>query len=129
MNILGTTPGKEQPGNPDYFNGHVTLRPLGTAEDDLGAAKLIRVEFAPQARTNWHTHTGVQLLVVLEGFCRFQHWGGAVEEVGAGATIYIPAGEKHWHGASPDQPMTHLAINLDLETNWLEEVSEEQYAP
>jgi quercetin dioxygenase-like cupin family protein len=45
-----------------------------------------------------------------------------------GETIYIPPGEKHWHGASPDAPMVHLAVNVSPETDWLEPVSEEQYS-
>lgn len=115
-----------KPGDPAYFTGQVTLRPLGTAEE-LGTTKLIRVEFAPEARTNWHTHSGVQVLVVLEGLCRFQHWGGPVEEAGPGTVVHIPPGEKHWHGAAPGGAMVHLAVNLDLETEWLEPVTEEQY--
>ena len=111
--------------NPNYFSGDVTLRPMPTAGAD--PVKLIRVEFGPAARTHWHTHSGVQILFIAEGRCRFQHEGGPVGVAEAGATIYIPAGEKHWHGATPDAPMVHLAMNVDLETEWLEAVSEEQY--
>jgi quercetin dioxygenase-like cupin family protein len=113
------------PGNPDYFTGAVTLRPLPTEGAD--PVKFIRVEFSPGARTNWHTHSGVQVLLVAEGRCRFQQEGGPVQEAGAGETIYIPAGEKHWHGAPRDSSMVHVAVNVDLETQWLEPVSEEQY--
>lgn len=123
MKILEPQSLSANPGSPDYFSGKVTICPLATE----GGFKLLRVEFASGARTNWHTHSGVQILVVLEGRCRFQHEGGAVEEAGAGETIHIPAGERHWHGATPDAPMVHLALNIDLETDWLEPVSEEQY--
>lgn len=112
-------------GNPDYFTGAVTLRPLPIEGAD--PVKFIRVEFAPGARTNWHTHSGVQILFVAEGRCRFQHEGGPVKEAGTGETLYIPAGEKHWHGATRDSAMVHVAVNVDLETEWLEPVSEEQY--
>jgi quercetin dioxygenase-like cupin family protein len=108
-------------GEPDYFAGAVTLRRLAETPPPTNV-KLLRVEFAAGARTNWHTHTGVQILVVIAGRCRFQHAGGAVGEAGPGETIYIPAGEKHWHGATPGAPMVHLALNIDLETEWLEPV-------
>jgi quercetin dioxygenase-like cupin family protein len=108
-----------QPGNPAYFTGAVTLQRW---PEPQGAAELIRVAFAPGARTSWHTHTGVQLLVVLEGMCRYQHWGGPIEEAPTGTVVSIPAGEKHWHGATESAGMVHLAINLDLETAWLEPV-------
>lgn len=114
------------PGNPDYFTSAVTLRKMA-ADQDIAPVQIFRVEFAPGARTNWHTHSGVQILFVVEGRCRFQHQGGPVEEAGPGETIYIPKDEKHWHGATPDAPMVHIALNIDLETTWLEPVSEEQY--
>jgi len=110
-------------GDPNYFTGDVTLRPFPTP----GPVKLIRVEFGPAARTHWHTHSGVQILFVAEGRCRYQHEGGPVEEAGVGETIYVPKGEKHWHGATPDAPMVHIAMNIDLETEWLEPVTEEEY--
>lgn len=124
MNTLDLSASAGKPGDPSYFTGAVTLKP---ASEDLAPVKLFRVEFAPGARTHWHTHSGVQLLVVAEGRCRFQHQGGPVTEAGTGEAIHIPAGEKHWHGATPGSPMAHWAVNIDLETEWLEAVSEEQY--
>ncbi len=125
MNVLDPANAEPKPGNPAYFTGAAVLRHL----DAPGAApvELYRVEFPAGARTAWHTHTGVQLLVVLSGRCRFQHRGGPVGEAGPGETIYVPPGEKHWHGANPDGPMVHLAVNVGLETEWLEEVTEEEY--
>jgi quercetin dioxygenase-like cupin family protein len=126
MRTVDPTALEAKTGNPDYFTGQVVLRTMA-ATDPPTNVKMFRVEFAACARTNWHIHSGVQVLVVLEGRCRFQHLGGPVEEAGAGETIHIPAGEKHWHGASADAPMVHLAINIDAETDWLEAVAEEQY--
>ena len=126
MHILNPADSEAKPGNPSYFTGAVTLRAPDTPDAD--PVKLFRVEFPAGSRTNWHTHSGVQVLVVLEGRCRFQHEGGSVEEAGVGETIYIPPNEKHWHGAPPDAPMVHLAVNIGLETAWLEEVSEEEYS-
>lgn len=114
------------PGNPDYFTGAVTLRKMA-ADQDVRPVQILRVEFSAGARTNWHTHSGVQVLFVVEGRCRFQHDGGPVEEAGPGETVYIPRDEKHWHGATPETPMVHIALNIDLETTWLEPVSEGQY--
>ena len=44
--------------------------------------------------------------------------------------INIPAEVKHWHGAAPDSWFSHLAIEVEGEetsTEWLEEVSDEDY--
>ena len=123
MNIVNLSEIPAKPADPAYFTGAVQLRTMASTD----AVKMFRVEFPAGARTNWHTHGGVQVLVVLEGRCRFQHEGGTVGEAGVGETVYIPPGEKHWHGATPDAPMVHLAVNVSPETDWLEPVSEEQY--
>jgi quercetin dioxygenase-like cupin family protein len=125
MNVIDSKSLPGNPANPGYFSGAVTLRPMPTEGAD--PVKLTRVEFGPAARTNWHTHGGVQILFIVAGRCRFQHAGGSVAEAGAGETIYIPAGEKHWHGATPEAPMVHVAMNFAPETEWLEPVSAEQY--
>jgi len=36
--------------------------------------------------------------------------GGPVEEIRPGDIIWVPPGEKHWHGASPTAAMTHIVI-------------------
>ena len=33
----------------------------------------------------------------------------------------------HWHGASGDAGMTHLALNIDAETAWFEKVTDDEY--
>jgi quercetin dioxygenase-like cupin family protein len=126
MHIINPTTLPSDPGSPDYFAGAVSLKKMAVGPE-VAPNKILRVEFAPGARTNWHTHTGVQILFVAEGRCRFQQSGGPLQEASAGETIYIPAGEKHWHGAPPDSPMVHVALNIDFETEWLEPVSKEQY--
>jgi quercetin dioxygenase-like cupin family protein len=58
---------------------------------------------------------------------------GGVVEVRTGQTVYTPAGEEHWHGATPTDSMEHLAM-LDLAddpattTTWLEHVTDEEYS-
>ena len=126
MHILDLQSLSGEPGDPSYFTGAVTLRKMAVGPE-VAPNKVLRVEFSPGARTNWHTHTGVQILFVAEGRCRFQHWGGPVQEAEPGETVYIPAGEKHWHGATPEAPMVHVALNIDFETEWLEPVSDDQY--
>ena len=85
------------------------------------------VEFEPGARTNWHLHSGPQWLLITEGRIRIQKWGEAPQEVGAGDTVMIAPGEKHWHGAAPGHRGVHLAVNIDMMTEWLESVSDSDY--
>ena len=89
------------------------------------------VTFAPGARTAWHTHPGGQRLVGTDGVGRTQQWGGPVEEFRAGDVVWCPPGVKHWHGAAPDGPMTHLALTGVRDgqvVEWLEHVTDEEYA-
>ena len=79
------------------------------------------VSFAPGARTFWHSHENGQILQVLSGRGLICAHGGSPEVISAGDTVWVPAGERHWHGAAPDSVMTHTAISLG-ETRWAEEV-------
>jgi 4-carboxymuconolactone decarboxylase len=69
-------------------------------------------------------------LIVTAGTGRVQRWGDPVEEIRSGDVVQIPAGEKHWHGASPHTSMTHIAITEHRDgtrVQWMEQVSDEQY--
>ncbi|HEY7055854.1 MAG TPA: cupin domain-containing protein [Vicinamibacterales bacterium] len=129
MNITRAGSQASTKGSSDYFTGTVRIDPLFQAPDParaLGAA----VTFEPGARTAWHTHPLGQTLIVTAGSGRTQQWGGPVEEIRPGDVVWIPPGEKHWHGASPTTAMTHIAIQEQLDgkpVEWLEKVSDEQY--
>ena len=112
--------------DPKTFTGEATLVRL----NDLADAPRInayRVAFQAGARTNWHTHSGTQLLIVLDGVCRLQTDTGAVTEITAGDVASIEPGERHWHGASDKGPMTHLAVNVASTTSWFEKVTNDEY--
>jgi quercetin dioxygenase-like cupin family protein len=90
-----------------------------------------RVMFEPGARTAWHTHPLGQTLYVISGVGRVQTKGGPVLEIKPGDTVWIPPGEKHWHGASPTNAMTHIAMQESLDGNhvtWMEHVTDQEYA-
>lgn len=127
MQLARVTETEWQPLDPAHFtgSGRVQRAALPATEPPV---KVYRVEFQAAARTHWHQHSGVQLLFVVEGRCRFQKWGEAVQEAEAGDTICIQPNEKHWHGADPGAPMTHIAVNINAQTTWLERVTGEQYS-
>ena len=124
---VGSQPSSQGPT--DWFTGIVRIDPLFQANAParvLGAS----VTFEPGARTAWHTHPLGQTLIVTAGCGRAQQWGGSIEEIRPGDVIWIPPGEKHWHGAAPTTAMTHIAIQEQLDgkaVDWMEKVSDEQY--
>ncbi len=91
------------------------------------------VHFMPGARTAWHRHPLGQSLFVLEGIGLCQRRGGPIEFIRPGDRVYIEPDEDHWHGASPERLMVHLALNeVDDEhdaVHWGEHVTQEEYDP
>lgn len=124
---VGTRPSGKGPG--DWFTGSVRIDPLIDAPDPARVASNC-VTFEPGARTNWHTHPLGQNLIVVAGLGWAQRWGGPKEEIRPGDVIWIPPGEKHWHGATATTAMTHIAIQEKLDgkaVEWMEKVVDQQY--
>ena len=89
------------------------------------------VRFAPGARNAWHSHVLGQTLYVTEGIGLVQSRGGDVTEIRPGDVVHTPPGEWHWHGATPDQFMTHIAMwEVDDQggaATWGSLVTDEEY--
>ena len=89
------------------------------------------VTFEPGSRTAWHVHPLGQTLIVTSGRGITQEWGKRPTLILPGDVVICPPGVKHWHGASPETAMTHLAIGESapgLATQWLNKVTDEEYA-
>lgn len=116
-------------GPAEYFTGAVRVDQAFEAPDPARIRGAF-VTFEPGARTAWHTHPLGQTLIVVSGHGWAQREGGPVEEIRAGDVVWIPPGEKHWHGATPTTAMTHIAIQESLNgkhVEWMEHVTDEQY--
>jgi len=123
----GTQPSGK--GQADYFTGAVRVDPLFTAHEPARTVG-VTVTFEPGARTAWHVHPLGQTLVVTAGGGAVQRLGGPIEQIRPGDVVWIPPGEKHWHGAAATTAMTHIAIQEQLEgktADFLEQVSDQQY--
>ena len=124
----GSRPSRRGPA--DSFTGVVWQEPI----IETPAPALLRsglVRFEPGARTAWHTHPLGQTLFVVSGKGRVQTFGGPVREIRPGDVVWIPPGEKHWHGGSPNNAMTHIAMQeaQDGKTaDWMEHVTDAEYA-
>ncbi|CAM5718447.1 MULTISPECIES: (R)-mandelonitrile lyase [Streptomyces] len=86
------------------------------------------VHFAPGARTAWHSHGIGQTLYIVEGIALIQSRGGKIFEAHPGQVIWTPPGEEHWHGAAPDHFMTHIALWEGDDVDWLDHVTDAEYA-
>ena len=116
-------------GPADWFTGTVRLDSPFAGEEPSRLSGAT-VTFEPGARTAWHTHPLGQTLLIQSGLGWAQRDGGPVEDLRPGDIVWFAPGEKHWHGASPEVSMTHLALQELLEgkaVDWLEKVSDAQY--
>ncbi len=124
---IGSQPSSKGPA--EYFTGAVRIdsRFQGSAPARVGGAI---VTFEPGARTAWHTHPLGQTLIVTSGSGWVQQDGSRKEQIHPGDIVWIPANEKHWHGATATTAMTHIAIAEALDgksVDWMEQVSDQQY--
>jgi quercetin dioxygenase-like cupin family protein len=112
-------------GPAETFTGEVWIDPItrGLPPSQLNVAA---VHFTPGAPSAWHTHQGGQTLYVTEGRGLIQARGQKIVELSPGDVIFAPDGEEHWHGATPDQFMTHLSITEGA-PHWGARVTEAEY--
>jgi quercetin dioxygenase-like cupin family protein len=116
-------------GPADYFTGKVTVTGQFQRPDPSRVSGAI-VHFEPGARTAWHKHPAGQTLIVTEGIGWTQVEGGLKLEFHAGDILWCPAEHKHWHGATPHDAMTHIAIQESVNganVTWMEKVTDEEY--
>jgi len=125
-NSLATTAGPS-----DWFTGNVYIDTVTTpsAGSRLTANS---VHFTPGARTAWHRHPNGQTIYVTEGVGLCQRRGGPIEVIRPGDCVFFERGEEHWHGATPNRFMTHIAM-LEVDDNgnsatWGQHVTDEEYS-
>src|SRR5260370_29291205 len=113
---ISITPASSQKaiaGAPDRFTGRVRVQSLFDAKEPARSSGG-QVTFRPGARSAWHTHPLGQILIVTEGVGWVQQWSGPVQVIRKGDVVWIPAGVKHWHGATATTTMTHIAFQEQL---------------
>ncbi|MFC6357144.1 (R)-mandelonitrile lyase [Luethyella okanaganae] len=130
MRIEGKQPTVRGPET--TFTGDVWVDAIAFPHEDRQRMVVSRVRFTPGAHTAWHSHALGQTLHVTEGIALMGTRDGTVVEVYPGQTVYTPPGEEHWHGATPDDFMEHLAMldNGDdpaTTTTWLEHLGDAEY--
>ena len=87
-----------------------------------------RFYYPPGGHTHWHIHTGEQVLYGESGrgWVRFQGRERVVIE--PGTVVHVPTGLRHWHGSRPDTALVHVAVTAGGGTEWLGEVTAEEFA-
>lgn len=114
-----------------YFIGNSYLKPLTNPKETVFMAN---VTFEPGCRNNWHIHKaeqgGGQILLCTDGTGWYQEWGKPAQALKPGDVVYVPAGVKHWHGATKSSWFSHIAVEcsgVNTSNEWLEPVTDGQY--
>jgi quercetin dioxygenase-like cupin family protein len=96
---------------------------------DNANLRATRRHFEAGARSNWHVHPSMQVLLAEKGRGRAQEEGGEIVPLVAGRPIYMRAGVRHWHGADPDQELVQVAMTVatGADADWREPVTDEVY--
>lgn len=113
----------------DYFIGNAWIKKL-VASDQIFNTQIGNVVFEPGARNNWHTHPGGQILIITDGIGYYQEKGKAAQLIRKGDVITIAPDVVHWHGATANSSMTHIAVNTNTQkgiVDWLDPVTDDQY--
>lgn len=112
-----------------FFTGTTYLNMLVT-KDDVWNSSIGNVTFEPNARTNWHSHSGGQILLVTAGKGLYKEEGKPIRILQKGDVVQIPPDVKHWHGSYPNEWFSHISVESNIPNNtttWLEPVTDEQY--
>jgi len=113
----------------NHFTGMAWLQML-VNNDSIYHTSIGNVTFEPGARTNWHRHPGGQILLITSGEGFYQERGKPAQHLHKGDVVNIPPNTEHWHGATSDKELTHIAINPRTEKGsvvWLRPVTDGEY--
>ena len=127
--IMSRNRQEEVEGPAQYFTGRVTIRGQFSRDEPSRVTGAI-VTFQPGARTAWHSHPLGQTLIVIEGVGWTQVENDPIQEFATGDILLCPRDRRHWHGATPESSMSHVAIQEALDgTNvtWMEQVTDDEY--
>lgn len=108
--------GRRAASAPIFVGDVLTQTVIG---DQSAHLRLTEVTFREGARNRLHVHATDQVLIVTAG-------AGVVatpereEQLLPGDVAFIPAGERHWHGAAAERDMTHWAVLGPGETKVVE---------
>ena len=123
----GSRPTKK--ASSEYFTGNVWQDPVIETEAPA-RVRVLKVSFEPGSRTAWHTHPLGQTLYIVSGVGLMGLRKQKPQVIKSGDTVWIPPNEEHWHGATAQNAMVHIAIQEasgNSTANWLKKVTDDEY--
>ena len=115
MKVLRTSEIPEKERSSSLFKGRVTVQPVLDADSSDLRTNIIN--FDKGAVNVFHVHDVDQVLYVTRGEGIIATEKEEIR-IKPGDFVVIPAGEKHWHGATPDSDFAHIAIAIRGKTTF-----------
>ncbi|MDT0647625.1 DUF4440 domain-containing protein [Zunongwangia sp. F260] len=109
-----------------HHTGDVWLSHVFEADEtfDFNIAQAVSAE---GSKLNWHLHPKGQLLLITHGVGYYQEKGKEVQVLRAGDVVKCLPDVEHWHGATPNNPVTYIAISGNAPTKWTDTLTAETY--
>lgn len=109
MRIISLEKGVVEKRSGGIFTGEVEITSLVDPDTGSKEFRAAIVSFPQGVKNRFHIHDHEQILFITGGrgivATEFEE-----REVGPGDLVFIPAGEKHWHGATEDSSFSHLYV-------------------
>ena len=115
MKVLRTNEIPEKERSSSLFKGKVTVQPV--LDSDNSDLRTNIINFDKGAVNVFHVHDVDQVLYVTKGEGIIATEKEEIR-IKPGDFVVIPAGEKHWHGATPDSDFAHIAIAIRGKTTF-----------
>lgn len=110
-----------------HYIGDAWLNRLLQADEELSYG-ITKATFRANSTLDWHFHTSVQVLIVVEGEGYYQEKGKDPIRIKTGDVIRCEKETEHWHASSKEKDVTYLALYGGSQpTTWTEVLSQEYY--
>lgn len=91
------------------FTGAAYITPMISEDDVYHFPATNNIIFEPGARSSWHSHGGMVILVT-GGVGYYQEEGQPAQIIREGDVVECAEGVRHWHGAAPDSWFSQMVI-------------------
>ncbi len=110
-----------------HYIGEAWLKGLLQSDDQL-PYNITKATFKANSTLDWHYHSAVQVLIVLEGSGYYQELGKAPIRMKTGDIIRCEKQTEHWHASSKEEDVTYLALYGGSQpTTWTEVLTQAYY--
>lgn len=110
-----------------HYIGEAWLNAIIHDDAELGY-NITKASFKANSTLDWHKHTSVQVLIIVDGQAYYQERGKDPVILKIGDVIRCPKDTEHWHSSTKNSDVTYLALYGGAQpTVWTEVLSQEYY--